>query len=57
MLPHYFVDRDLARGCLQPIMTNVRLQCDSFRLIWRRGHPGAATIERLAADLTALPLT
>jgi LysR family transcriptional regulator, glycine cleavage system transcriptional activator len=57
VLPHYFVDQDLGRGSLQPIMTGVPLQRDSFRLIWRRGHPRSAMIERLAADLTALPLT
>jgi LysR family transcriptional regulator, glycine cleavage system transcriptional activator len=56
VLPRYFVDQDLARGHLRPIMPRVRLQCDSFRLIWRRGHPASPMIERLAADLIALPL-
>jgi LysR family transcriptional regulator, glycine cleavage system transcriptional activator len=56
VLPCYFVDQDLSRGDLQPIMTSVQLQRDSFRLIWRRGHPAAPMIERLAADLMALPL-
>jgi LysR family glycine cleavage system transcriptional activator len=56
VLPRYFVDQDLARGHLRPIMPRVRLQRDSFRLIRRRGHPASPMIERLAGDLIALPL-
>jgi LysR family glycine cleavage system transcriptional activator len=56
VLPAYFVRDDLARRRLRRLMTGVRLHEDCFRLIWLRGHPRAAELERLAADLRGLPL-
>jgi DNA-binding transcriptional LysR family regulator len=56
VLPEYFVAEDLARGRLRRLLTGVRLLEDSFRLFWRRGHPQAAALARLADELRALPL-
>src|SRR5262245_47529249 len=39
VLPRYFIARDLAAGRLVRLMPRVRLRSDSFRLIWRAGHP------------------
>ena len=56
VLPHYFIERDLAAGKLVRLMPRVRLRSDSFRLVWRTGHPREAELGRLAADLRAHPL-
>jgi LysR family glycine cleavage system transcriptional activator len=56
VLPEYFVREDLARKRLRRLMTGVRLLSDSFRLVWLRGHPRSAELERLAIDLRAQAL-
>ena len=56
VLPRYFIEPDLRAGRLVRLMPRVRLRSDSFRLVWRTGHPREADLTRLAADLRALPL-
>jgi LysR family glycine cleavage system transcriptional activator len=56
VLPRYFIERDLAAGKLARLLPRVRLRSDSFRLVWRTGHPREADLTRLAADLRAHPL-
>ncbi len=56
VLPRYYVRDDLAAGTLVRLLPDVALQADAFRLVWRQGHPHAASLERLAEDLKALPL-
>jgi len=56
VLPRYFIARDLAAGHLVRLMPRVRLRSDSFRLVWRAGHPREAELMALAAELRALPL-
>lgn len=56
VLPRYFIDDDLARGRLVPLMPQVRLASDLFRLIWRAGHPRDSELRILAADLRQVPL-
>lgn len=56
VLPRYFVDDDLKRGRLLPLVPQVRLASDVFRLIWRTGHPYEDALRTLAEDLRAVPL-
>jgi len=56
VLPRYFIARDLAAGHLVRLMPRVRLRSDSFRLVWRVGHPREAELKALAAELRAFPL-
>jgi LysR family transcriptional regulator, glycine cleavage system transcriptional activator len=56
VLPRYFVEGDLAKGRLVRLMPRARLRSDSFRLIWLKGHPRAAELVQLAADLREHPL-
>jgi DNA-binding transcriptional LysR family regulator len=56
VLPRYFVEGDLARRRLVPIMPRVSMPVDWFRLIWRKDHPRQQALYDLAEELTALPL-
>ena len=56
VLPHYFVEKDLRRGRLVPILPSVKLPIDWFRRLWREGHPREAALRTLAEDLVARPL-
>ena len=56
VLPHYFVADDLAKGRMLPVMSDVALPVDWFRLIWRAEHPRADELRALAGELAGLPL-
>jgi len=56
VLPRYFIARDLAAGRLVVLLPGVRPRSDSFRLIWRAGHPHEADLIALAAELRQRPL-
>jgi LysR family glycine cleavage system transcriptional activator len=56
VLPRYFVEKDLAKGTLVPLVPRVKPLSDLFRLIWRADHPRALELRQLAADLQKLPL-
>lgn len=56
VLPAYFVAKDLREGRLRRLLPRLKLPEDHFRLVWLRGHPRSAAIERLAEELKALPL-
>jgi LysR family glycine cleavage system transcriptional activator len=56
VLPRYFIARDLAAGRLVTLLPGVRPRSDSFRLVWRAGHPREPELIALAAELRARPL-
>jgi LysR family transcriptional regulator, glycine cleavage system transcriptional activator len=56
VLPRYFIAGDLAARRMVTLMPQVRPRSDSFRLVWRAGHPRSAELVALAADLRAHPL-
>ena len=56
VLPRYFVGPDVAAGRLVRLLPRVRLRSDSFRLVWRAGHPREAELVALASDLRQHPL-
>jgi DNA-binding transcriptional LysR family regulator len=56
VLPRYFVQRDLARKTLVPILPSIRLKHDHFRLIFRRDDARRSLFEELAARIRAAPL-
>jgi DNA-binding transcriptional LysR family regulator len=56
VLPRYFIARELAAKRLTRLMPGVRAHSDSFRLVWRAGHPREAELVTLAADLRDRPL-
>jgi DNA-binding transcriptional LysR family regulator len=56
VLPRYFIERDVAAGRLVTLLPRVRPRSDSFRLVWRAGHPREADLVALAAELRAQPL-
>lgn len=56
VLPLHMVADDLARGRLRRVLPDVELLTDSFRLIYRRSSPLAATLGQLAAWLREQPL-
>jgi DNA-binding transcriptional LysR family regulator len=56
VLPRYFIARDLEAGRLVTLLPSVRPRSDSFRLVWRAGHPREAELVALAAELRARPL-
>ena len=57
VLPRYFIRADIAAGRLTPLMPKIRPRSDTFRLVWRVGHPRADELMRLAAELRAIPLS
>ncbi len=56
VLPRYFVEKDLATRKLVRLLPRVRLRTDSFRLVWRVGHPRASELLALAEELRSIPL-
>ncbi|HVK82475.1 MAG TPA: LysR family transcriptional regulator [Kofleriaceae bacterium] len=56
VLPRYFIEPDLRAGRLVRLLPRVPLQTDSFRLIWRAGHPREAELRALADELRRIPL-
>jgi len=56
VLPRYFIGPDLAAGRLVTLMPRIRPRSDSFRLVWRAGHPREPELMSLAAELRAVPL-
>lgn len=56
VLPRYFVTSDLAKKKLVEPFPKAKIQSDYFRLFWRKDHPRDADLQRLAADLRAMPL-
>lgn len=56
VLPRYYVERDLAKRVLIEPFPKARVGSDFFRLVWRKDHPRDADLQRLAADLRAMPL-
>jgi LysR family transcriptional regulator, glycine cleavage system transcriptional activator len=56
VLPRYFIARDVAAGRLVVLLPGVRPRSDSFRLVWRAGHPHEAELIALAAELRERPL-
>jgi len=56
VLPRYFVAPDLGPGGLRVLLPKIQLQTDTFRLVWRQGHPDSEALQRLAAHLRTIPL-
>lgn len=56
VLPRYFIAPDLAAGRLVRLMPRVRPRADTFRLIWRAGHPREPDLMALATELRTIPL-
>lgn len=56
VLPRYFVADDIRAGRLRRLLPKVTLQSDTFRLVWRHGHPNAEALQRLAKHLQGMPL-
>ena len=56
VVPSYFIRDDLAKKRLVRVMPRIRLRSDTFRLIWRTGHPRAAQLLQLAEELRLCPL-
>ncbi len=56
VLPAYFIRADLEAGRLQRLLPRLPLRNDAFRMLWRRNHPRAAALRKLAEELQALPL-
>lgn len=56
VLPEYLIRGDLSSGDLVELLPDRRPSEDTFRLVWRSGHPRAAALLRLAEELRALPL-
>ena len=55
VLPEYFIRRDLQSGRLVDLTPGHPLKTDSFRLIWRAGHPLTHELEALADVLRSRP--
>jgi LysR family glycine cleavage system transcriptional activator len=56
VLPRYFVAADVAAGRLVRLLPKVRPRSDSFRLVWRAGHPREAELVTMAGELRRHPL-
>jgi DNA-binding transcriptional LysR family regulator len=56
VLPRYFVQPDLAAKRLVRLLPRAALRSDSFRLVWRTGHPRTAELLALAEELRSCPL-
>ena len=56
VLPRYFIRRELRARRLVQLLPRVRLRSDTFRLVWRTGHPRSAELLALAHELRARPL-
>jgi DNA-binding transcriptional LysR family regulator len=56
VLPRYFVEPDLAAKRLVRLLPRASLRSDSFRLVWRTGHPRTVELLSLADELRRCPL-
>jgi DNA-binding transcriptional LysR family regulator len=56
VLPTYFVRADVRAGRLVQLLPKVHLRSDTFRLVWRTGHPRTAALLALAEELRGHPL-
>ncbi len=56
VLPRYFVRGDIETGALIEVMPDAPPASDTFRLVWRSGHPRGAELTALAVELRAFPL-
>lgn len=56
VLPRYFVQPDLDARRLVALMPRHSLRSDTFRLVWRTGHPRTSELLELAAELRHFPL-
>lgn len=56
VLPRYFIRADLAAGRLAPLMPRTRPRDDTFRLVWKAGHPRSSELLALAEELRRFPL-
>ena len=56
VLPRYFIRADLAARRLVRLLPRINLRSDSFRLVWRTGHPRTAELLELAEELRGYPL-
>ena len=56
VLPRYFVADALAAGSLVELLPEQPLLSDTFRLVWRAGHPWEDRLVELAASLREVPL-
>ncbi|MSP25451.1 MAG: LysR family transcriptional regulator [Myxococcales bacterium] len=56
VLPRYFVADDLRKRRMVRLMPKVEPKSDTFRLVWRTGHPREAELLALAEELRKLPL-
>jgi LysR family transcriptional regulator, glycine cleavage system transcriptional activator len=56
VLPGYFVKADIAAGKLVRLLPKAKMQSDSFRLIWKKGHPRHRELRELAKELQRIPL-
>ncbi|MDQ3367911.1 MAG: LysR family transcriptional regulator [Myxococcota bacterium] len=56
VLPTYFIRADLQAGRLRKLLPRIELRSDSFRLVWRAGHPRESALVELASELRRLPL-
>ena len=56
VLPTYLVRDDLACGRLQPVLAELPLHSDWFRLVFRNGDPREERLRDLAEELAAFPL-
>ena len=56
VLPLYFAKDDLAKGALIRLLPDQPLLTDTFRLVWRAGHPWEDRLIELAGALRGRPL-
>ncbi|HEY4122753.1 MAG TPA: LysR family transcriptional regulator [Byssovorax sp.] len=56
VLPHYLVEKDLARRAFRRLLPKTPLLHDWFRLVFRADDARRSVYERLAATMLALPL-
>jgi DNA-binding transcriptional LysR family regulator len=56
VLPSYFVEADLAAGRLHRLLPEHPIGRDTFRLVWRRGHPKEVALVALAEALRGIAL-
>ena len=57
VVPEYMVRGELASGALVPLLPDVELLSDAFRMLWRRGAPDEDTLATLAGYFRERPLS
>jgi len=56
VLPEYMVEQDLDSGALLPLMPELEMLSDTFRLLYRKDHPLIQMLDVLGGFLRAQPL-